>query len=178
MGYSNHVQERGQLLRKLFDEVDLSIEMENLRSESPTLGLTGSQMCQQRGNCGCLRCGSNHVAQRSVLVLDGNAVAVCRIAQQSLACRVDDAYTGSQVLPKGGDNSHTPGSRVEERFEGRSCHRLQLTGEAEYGSCFCNKGIGVEGLGHIHVGSDLMASLTIELLALGGQQNDMDILQA
>ncbi len=55
---------------------------------------------------------------------------------------------------------------------------LISVGEAENRAGLGNESVGIEGLGHVEIGADLLAALAIELLALGGEQDDVDVAHA
>jgi hypothetical protein len=56
-----------------------------------------------------------------------------------------------------------------------SCSRRR---EIEDGAGFSDESVGVKGLGHVKVGADLLAALAIELLSLGGEEDDVDVAKA
>jgi hypothetical protein len=180
------VEQGGELLGELLDEVDFTVEMEDFASQGAAFALAGGEVAEQQGDGSGCRVGSNDVADGFVFENDRNAAVseekfLCDGAEEGLVLKVKDAES---VRCERGAQSRECGEAgrawAGNGFEAKRRHRSSSVGdgEAEDGASLGDEGVGIERLSHVEVCADLLAPLPVELLTFRGEQDDVNVAES
>jgi hypothetical protein len=151
--------------------------MQHLSSQRSIFSFFRCEMFDQNGHGGRSRTRTDHKAQDALFEFDRNPAyarqcfvvdhAPSRLNQER-SRQIDYAVTTERF----------PDLRLSRDFKVRPAIASPPHGrQTQYAAGFGDQGVGVEGLGHIQIGAHFLAQLAIELLPLGGEQDDVDMAQ-
>jgi hypothetical protein len=117
------VEEGGELLGELLDEVDFAIEVEDFGGEGAGVLLAGGELGEEQGEGVGWDGGTGDVAEGEAVEEDGKAgVGGGGGAEEDFAGDVEDAGVGTEGVAEGDYGGVVGGAGGEDGFEGEWGH--------------------------------------------------------